>query len=386
MTQMRSRGRSPENPYPALASLTWLVALFLFVLAAPMATAWADDGTATEEAEEVEEETAEEEEEEIEAHLPWVYDIDKAMAQAKAENKDLLIKLTGSDWCPPCKALEKNVFSNVDFVKGVEGKYVCLYLDFPRSEEAKAKVVDMAANEAMRDAVGLSGYPTVVLALPDGTPYAKMSGYGGTPAEAYLENLTKVTGQRDVVSKALACTAEAAPSDKDAFAAGFKHIADQGLLSHAKFAKWLPMAEALDTDGELGLKDLAAAERSRLAAAAEMEEFGKLLPRGRRPSDEEWEKIVPAVKALEHVKGPQYLNFVFGSADWLIRKERGAEAKAMLEAALGREPMLKEGRAKMIYDQFMGRIADLEAPEEVEETEEDTEEVEDDTDGADGDK
>ncbi len=56
-------------------------------------------------------------------------------------------------------------------------------------------------------------------------------------------------------------------------------------------------------------------------------------------------------------------------------------AKAMLEAALAREEMLKSGRAKMIYDQFMGRIAELtdteEVEEEIEETEEEVEEGDD---------
>src|SRR5258708_38100140 len=41
--------------------------------------------------------------------LPWSPDLPKALQQAKAEKKDVLLDFTGSDWCPPCKALHKNV-------------------------------------------------------------------------------------------------------------------------------------------------------------------------------------------------------------------------------------------------------------------------------------
>ena len=41
----------------------------------------------------------------------WVVDFEKAQAQAAKEGKSILMEFTGSDWCPPCKALQKNVLS-----------------------------------------------------------------------------------------------------------------------------------------------------------------------------------------------------------------------------------------------------------------------------------
>ncbi|MGB1930549.1 MAG: thioredoxin family protein, partial [Mariniblastus sp.] len=38
-------------------------------------------------------------------------DAAKAIQQAQAENKDVIFLFTGSDWCPPCKKLEKEVLS-----------------------------------------------------------------------------------------------------------------------------------------------------------------------------------------------------------------------------------------------------------------------------------
>src|SRR4051794_12496064 len=45
----------------------------------------------------------------------WLDNIDRAKAQAKAENKRILLDFTGSDWCPNCKTLAKEVFSQKEF-------------------------------------------------------------------------------------------------------------------------------------------------------------------------------------------------------------------------------------------------------------------------------
>ena len=39
----------------------------------------------------------------------WLVDFEKAKTQAAKEGKPILMEFTGSDWCPPCKALHKNV-------------------------------------------------------------------------------------------------------------------------------------------------------------------------------------------------------------------------------------------------------------------------------------
>ena len=39
----------------------------------------------------------------------WLVSFEKAKQQAAKEGKPILMEFTGSDWCPPCKALHKNV-------------------------------------------------------------------------------------------------------------------------------------------------------------------------------------------------------------------------------------------------------------------------------------
>ena len=42
----------------------------------------------------------------------WSEDYDKALAQAKAEKKHVVLDFTGSDWCGWCIKLDKEVFSD----------------------------------------------------------------------------------------------------------------------------------------------------------------------------------------------------------------------------------------------------------------------------------
>ena len=49
------------------------------------------------------------------AELKWLTDAAKAQAQAKAENKLVLLDFTGSDWCPPCIKMRKEVFSKKEY-------------------------------------------------------------------------------------------------------------------------------------------------------------------------------------------------------------------------------------------------------------------------------
>ena len=69
----------------------------------------------------------------------WSTDLEKAFAQAKAEKKSVLVEFTGSDWCPPCIAMRKNVFSTKEFVDGAAKKYILVELDFPNGDPARER-------------------------------------------------------------------------------------------------------------------------------------------------------------------------------------------------------------------------------------------------------
>ena len=86
--------------------------------------------------------------------LAWSTDLPKAMEQAKAEKKAVLLDFTGSDWCPPCKELHKKVLVSKEFEDYAETKLVLVVVDFPKSKPQSDEL--KKANEALAPASSVS--------------------------------------------------------------------------------------------------------------------------------------------------------------------------------------------------------------------------------------
>jgi thioredoxin-related protein len=87
----------------------------------------------------------------------WLTDFGAAKKQAAAENKKILMLFTGSDWCPPCMAWDKDVFSKPDFQEFAKTNYVLVLVDFP--EKKKLPKMQLRANEALQDKYNVGEYP-----------------------------------------------------------------------------------------------------------------------------------------------------------------------------------------------------------------------------------
>jgi thiol-disulfide isomerase/thioredoxin len=117
----------------------------------------------------------------------WLTDLDAAKAQGVKENKPVLVDFTGSDWCPPCKALHKAVFESPEFAEAAKG-YVLVELDFPRS---KPQVPELKAkNREWQQKYAVNSFPTVLLLdAKDGAVFGRVGGFGGQTAKEYLAKL-----------------------------------------------------------------------------------------------------------------------------------------------------------------------------------------------------
>lgn len=124
----------------------------------------------------------------------WLTDLPKAQAQAKKENKMVLIDFTGSDWCPPCKALKKDVFSSKEFISYAKDKFVLVEIDFPRSKPQSADL--KKANEALQEKFKIEGFPTVVILDSTGKELKKEVGYSGEKPKEYIAMLDKVVKKK----------------------------------------------------------------------------------------------------------------------------------------------------------------------------------------------
>ena len=118
----------------------------------------------------------------------FITDMEAAVEQAKEQDKDLLLLFTGSDWCPPCKALEKEVFSQQEFLDGVSEEFVLVMLDFPQNKELPQELKEQ--NDSLAAKFSISSYPTVIMVDQDLKPFA-FSGYKEGGPENYIELMTE---------------------------------------------------------------------------------------------------------------------------------------------------------------------------------------------------
>jgi len=113
------------------------------------------------------------------AQATWLTNFETAQARARSEKKLLLIEFTGSDWCPPCIMLGRQVFSQPEFKDYAAQHLVLLEVDFPRTKELSAE--QRAANEKLADQFGIDGFPTVIILDSDGRKIGELGYIPGGP-------------------------------------------------------------------------------------------------------------------------------------------------------------------------------------------------------------
>src|SRR5215467_7147839 len=91
----------------------------------------------------------------------WLTDLSKAQTQAKAEKKLVLMDFNGSDWCPPCKALRKNVLNSQTFQNFAKANLVLVDVDFPHGKQQTEEL--KKANEALAKKFGVEAFPTIIV-------------------------------------------------------------------------------------------------------------------------------------------------------------------------------------------------------------------------------
>ena len=123
--------------------------------------------------------------------LQWLTDLPKAQAQAKKENKLVMLDFTGSDWCGWCIKLNKEVFSKAEFAKYAKDNLVLVEVDFPRHKEQSAE--QKKANKALQEKYQIQGYPTIIVLNGEGKKVGELS-YMDSPKK-FIAELDKAKKQ-----------------------------------------------------------------------------------------------------------------------------------------------------------------------------------------------
>ena len=105
----------------------------------------------------------------------WLTNYQQALAQAAKEKKRVLMNFTGSDWCPYCVQMDKEVLNRPEFIEFAKNNLVLVKLDFPRRKKLPPE--EHEQNKSLGQHFGIEGFPTYVLVDPTGKEIKRQVGY-----------------------------------------------------------------------------------------------------------------------------------------------------------------------------------------------------------------
>jgi len=116
----------------------------------------------------------------------WLTDHDEALEAARESGRPVLTVFTGSDWCPHCVTLEKNVLESAEFRAWAEERVVLLMIDMPKSGISRET---RQARSRVCLKYGVQSFPSTVLATPEGDPITVKAGYSGESPATWIAAL-----------------------------------------------------------------------------------------------------------------------------------------------------------------------------------------------------
>jgi thiol:disulfide interchange protein len=115
-----------------------------------------------------------------ESKVDWVYGLDEALGIAQSDNKPVMIDFY-ADWCPPCKKMDCETYSDSELGAFVNDNFVPLKVNVAKSNLGRS--------------FGVEYIPTVLFVSPDGTEIGEAKEYwigGYWPPDAFHQELQAV--------------------------------------------------------------------------------------------------------------------------------------------------------------------------------------------------
>ena len=115
----------------------------------------------------------------------WGDNYKEALATAAKENKKVLLDFTGSDWCPACIAIKKEVFNKPAFKEYADKNLVLVEVDFPQGKTLPNAV--KVQNNELQEKYQVQGFPTIVLLSSDGKVIKQQIGFAPGGPKAFID-------------------------------------------------------------------------------------------------------------------------------------------------------------------------------------------------------
>ncbi|CAM4293668.1 thioredoxin family protein [Flavobacterium terrigena] len=116
----------------------------------------------------------------------------KKLETAKAENKNVLLYFSGSDWCAPCIKFKKFIVNTPEFQTFATENLVLYNADFPRQSKNKLAKEIEKENELLADKYNSKGvFPLILLLDAEGNIIKKWEELPKETVEEFIGKLKK---------------------------------------------------------------------------------------------------------------------------------------------------------------------------------------------------
>lgn len=119
----------------------------------------------------------------------WETNFEESKKSAAAENKNIILVFSGSDWCAPCIKLDKTIWSSEAFQTEAKTNWVLVKADFPKKKTAALSETLKSQNASLAEQYNKEGlFPLVVVLDKNGKVLGK-TGYKNVNPEEYIKLL-----------------------------------------------------------------------------------------------------------------------------------------------------------------------------------------------------
>lgn len=122
--------------------------------------------------------------------IVWEKNYEDAVKEAREKKLPLFLFFSGTDWCPWCVKLEKNILEKPEFYQGIIDKYIFCLIDFPMKKSVDDQ--KLAFNKTLMKDYEVIGFPTIVIADVDKGLITQV-GYLAISPEEYRDYIIEVT-------------------------------------------------------------------------------------------------------------------------------------------------------------------------------------------------
>jgi thioredoxin-related protein len=276
----------------------------------------------------------------------WSTDWNVALAQAKAENKDILIDFSGTDWCGWCIRLKREVFSKDEFKNEAPKHFVIFVADFLRKRENMVKQDPKVRAQIMQliQEFAVKGFPSVFLLDSQGRPYAR-TGYQRGGPEKYVAHLLELQKSKVERDELLAKAADATGLEK----AKLLKSALNTVKDYPVYPFYASVAEEIlknDPDDSLGMKDTFADAREKYEDGLFMRKLMAPLREASTNPDADYKALFAVVDGLarEVASKPEKLQnalVVRAQLAWIQSDPRNQENRDVEILVKGYEKAIK---------------------------------------------